>query len=114
MPGVYELLLDEDMTIGAGNVTEAMTFHVTHAGMAPVTLEIELFAPILTTALTESYNADGAAPTLSQALYVIMQMLTEKTVAGTTCTIKKLDGSTTAMTLTLDDASNPTSITRTT
>jgi len=45
MPGVYELLLDEDMTIGSGNLTEAITYHITHAGMAPVTKEIELFAP---------------------------------------------------------------------
>lgn len=44
MPGVYELLLDEDMTIGAGNVSEAMSFHITHTGMAPVTLQIELFS----------------------------------------------------------------------
>lgn len=69
---------------------------------------------ILTTALTESYNADGSAPTLTQALCVIMQMLTEKTVAGTTTTIKQLDGSTTAFTLTLDDGASPTSITRAT
>ncbi|MEE9158937.1 MAG: hypothetical protein V3U60_11185 [Gammaproteobacteria bacterium] len=69
---------------------------------------------VLTTALTESYNADGSAPTLAQALFVIMQLLTEKTVAGTTVTIKKIDGSTTALTLTLDDGTSPTSITRAT
>jgi hypothetical protein len=42
-PGVYQLLLDEDMTIGAGNVTEHMAFYVTAAGMTPVFLEVELF-----------------------------------------------------------------------
>lgn len=45
MPGVYTLLLDEDMAVTTGNLTEAMAFHITHAGMAPVTLEVELFAP---------------------------------------------------------------------
>ena len=30
MPGVYELLLDEDMTIGSGNDSEEMCFHITH------------------------------------------------------------------------------------
>jgi hypothetical protein len=45
MPGVYELLLDEDMTIGAGNITEAMVFRITHAGMEPQYIEIELFNP---------------------------------------------------------------------
>lgn len=48
MPGVYKLLLDEDMTIGSGNNTEAMVFHITQASMAPVTLEIELFRPPVT------------------------------------------------------------------
>jgi len=48
MPGVYELLLDEDMTIGAGNDSEEMVFHITHAGMAPVTRTIELYRPKIT------------------------------------------------------------------
>lgn len=43
MPGVYELLLDEDMTIDAGNDSEEICFHITHAGMAPVTRTIELY-----------------------------------------------------------------------
>lgn len=48
MPGVYELLLDEDMTIGSGNDTEEIAFHITHAGMAPVTRAIELYRPKIT------------------------------------------------------------------
>jgi len=67
---------------------------------------------ILTTALTESYAADGAAPTLTQALYLIQQFLYERATSGTTVTVKKLDGSTTAATLTLNDGTSPTSITR--
>lgn len=70
-------------------------------------------AALWTTALTESYNADGAAPTPAQALFVIMQMLTEMSISGTAMTIKKLDGTTTAFTLTLD-AATPTSVTRAT
>lgn len=69
-------------------------------------------ADLLATALTESYAADGAAPTLSQALFQIQQFLMERAISTTTMTIKKLDGTTTAMTLTLDDANSPTSITR--
>lgn len=71
-------------------------------------------ADILTTALTESYAADGAAGTLTQILYLIQQTLTEFAIASTTKTVKKLDGSTTAATLTLDDDTNPTSLTRAT
>lgn len=69
---------------------------------------------ILTTALTEAYAADGAAPTLTQAIMLILQRLTEFSIAGTTITVKKLDGSTTAATLTINDATNPTSSTRAT
>jgi hypothetical protein len=70
---------------------------------------------IFTRAMTESYNTDGAAPTLAQAMFLIMQMLTESNVAGTTVTVKKLDGSTTAATFTLSpDGTTPTGITRAT
>lgn len=67
-----------------------------------------------TTALTESYNADGVAPTPAQALFVIMQTLTEFAITSTTLTVKKLNGTTTALTLTLDSATTPTSATRAT
>jgi hypothetical protein len=63
--------------------------------------------------LTESYAADGTAPTLTQAVMLIMQHLTEVELVGTTWTTKKLDGTTTAATFTTDDANDPTSITRT-
>lgn len=58
-PGVYTLLLDEDMTIGAGNETEAMMFHITATGMAPVTREIELYRPKITSGNTLGVAADG-------------------------------------------------------
>lgn len=64
------------------------------------------------TALTQSYATDGAAATPAQLLYMIWAMLAEKSVSGTTLTVKKLDGSTTAMTFTLNSATDPTSITR--
>lgn len=43
MPGVYKLLLDEDMTIDAGDDSQEVALHITHAGMAPVTLTYELY-----------------------------------------------------------------------
>lgn len=67
-----------------------------------------------TSSLTESYAADGAAFTLAQALYGIHQFLGEHSTSGTTWTVKKRDGSTTANTWTLNDATNPTAITQTT
>lgn len=68
-------------------------------------------AQILTTALTESYAALNAVPTVAQALLEIRALLAENTVAGTTVTTKKLDGSTTAHTYTINSSSAPTSIT---
>ena len=65
-------------------------------------------------ALTEAYAADGAAPTVAQVLFATQQFLQERAVSGTTVTVKKLDGSTTAMTFSLNDDTTPTSITRAT
>ena len=64
--------------------------------------------------LADSYAADGAQPTIGQAILAIKQFLEERDVSGTTVTVKKPDGSTTAMTFTLDDGTSPTSITRAT
>ena len=76
------------------------------AGTAPTLSEI------LTTAMTESYAADGAAPSLAQALFLIQQTIGEFAISGTTITAKKLDGAATAATYTLDDGTSPTSRTR--
>lgn len=69
---------------------------------------------ILTTALTEAYRSTGATGSAAQLLYEIIAHLGEMSIASTTKTLKKLDGSTTAKTYTLNDATNPTSITETT
>jgi hypothetical protein len=84
-------------------------------GVALSTAVKESIADIyLTRQMTESYNADGAAPTPAQAFCLLIAALTEFSISGTTITVKKLDGSTTAATFTLDDATNPTSRTRAT
>lgn len=61
MPGVYELLLDEDMTIGSGNDSEEMVFHITATGMAPVTRTIELYRSKITAGNTLDVTSTGAA-----------------------------------------------------
>ena len=72
----------------------------------------EMFAAILTTQMTEAYAADGVAPTLAQAIFLIQQSLHEFAIAATSRTVKKLDKTTTAAVFTLDDADAPTSTTR--
>jgi hypothetical protein len=71
-------------------------------------------ADIWTTALTEAYRATGATGTAAQLLYEILANLVEFAISGDTKTAKKLDGTTTAKTYTLNDATNPTSITEAT
>jgi hypothetical protein len=110
----YDLISDVDSQVNANyelisDVDSQLT--LTQSALSDVESAVDA---LFTTAITESYSADGAAPTVAQALSYIMQILGEFSISGTTLTVKKLDGSTEAMTFTLDDATNPTSITRAT
>lgn len=68
----------------------------------------------LTAALTEGYRGTGATGSVRDLLYEIIAHLGESSISSTTKTLKKLDGSTTAKTYTLDDATTPTAITEAT
>lgn len=70
-------------------------------------------AAALTATVADSIPADGARPSIAQGIYMLVQFLLECSVVGTTMTIKKPDGSTTLFQITLNDASTPTSKTRT-
>jgi hypothetical protein len=63
--------------------------------------------------LTESYAAAGQPGTLAQLLYGLLAVLTNVDQSGTALTARGLDGSTAAMSFTLDNASAPTSRRRT-
>ena len=66
MPGVYSLLLDEDMTIDSGDETQEICLHITHASMAPVTRTFELYRPKITageTLVVSSGDIDGFSTT---------------------------------------------------
>lgn len=67
---------------------------------------------VLTTQMTESYSADGVAPTLAQAQFLTLQRLYDFAISGTTISVKKLDGTTQAAAITIDDATTPTSSSR--
>lgn len=62
--------------------------------------------------VADSIPADGSRPTIAQAAYMLTQFMVERSVSGTTVTVRKPDGSTSLFTLTLNDAGTPTSITR--
>lgn len=92
--------------------TDSLTFTVANQVDAnALTLDED---EILDDALADSVPADGALPTVRQALYMIVQFLTERSVSSTTVTVNKVDGTTALMTFTLDSATAPTSITRAT
>ncbi len=74
----------------------------------------EIATNIFTSQMTESYAADGTAPTPAQILFMIWSRIVEIGSSGLTITTRKLDGTTVAMTFTLDSATSPTTITRTT
>lgn len=100
------------------NVTGGITGNITgnlSGSVGSVTGDVNGNVPALfTTAMTESYAADGAAPTLAQMLFMLWSSQNEVAISGTTITCKRLDGTTTSMTFTTDDATNPTSRTRST
>jgi hypothetical protein len=68
----------------------------------------------LTTALTEGYRATGATGSVRDLMYEAIAHMGNASITGTTKTLVKLDGSTTAKTYTLDDDTTPTSIEETT
>lgn len=74
----------------------------------------EIAEAVLETQLTESYAADGVAPTLTQAVLLLLQKEFDVSISGTTMTVKRLDGTTTAATATLNSSTAPTSIARAT
>ena len=93
---------ETDLTVGAGN----LEWSGTAAGVANATLN---------TQMTESYAGVSTAPTLAQAQFLIQQMIAGKfAISGTTITVYKLDGTTTAATFTLDSSTTPTTRTRST
>jgi hypothetical protein len=62
--------------------------------------------------VADSIPADGTRPSIAQAAYMLGQFMLERAVVGTTVTVYKADGVTPLFTLTLNDATSPTTITR--
>jgi hypothetical protein len=112
------------ITATSVTVSDKTGFSLASDGMDAVTLPADIITAsslaadavqeIWTTTLTEAYAADGATFTGAQGMYMLWSALSEFAIDGTTITAKKLDGSTTSMTFTLDSSTAPTSRTRAT
>jgi hypothetical protein len=87
--------------------TFAILPHGTGTALATVT-------NIWTTAQTEAYRATNTNPTPIEILYEVLAFLTQHSKAGLVVTSKKIDGTTTAKTYTLDSVLRPIAITETT
>ena len=112
LPGWYQFCPpDAALASGAGAVSFCFTGG---AGMLDASLMIDLgiAEAVTTVALAEAYPTDGSAGTLAELVYLILCAISEFAISGTTITGKKLDGSTTAATWTLDSATAPSSRTR--
>lgn len=118
-----EAFFDGTGYAGTGNTIPTVTNVTTVNGLAANVItaasmaadaSTEITASVLGTAMTEAYPTDGNTMTVAQALYLIAQSIGEFSISGTTITVKKLDGSTTAATYTLDSSTTPTSRTRAT
>lgn len=87
--------------------TEIATIVTAVGTTIPATL-----AGLMTTAMTESYRTDGSTGSVAQILYELLAHHNEVSISSTTKTTKKIDGSTTAATYTLNSATTPTAVTR--
>jgi hypothetical protein len=62
MPTVYALLLDEQVTLGSGNITEAVFIQIESDGQPTQYVEVELFVDDLSHVLGAPIQEGGAAP----------------------------------------------------
>jgi len=108
----YNIYIEATVDADTGGISYGFTvFSAAPLTAAETQSEVD---DALNTQLADSIPADGTRPTLRQAIYMVVQYLNERAVSGTTVTVKKVDGSTSLYTLTIDDSSDPTSITRAT
>lgn len=105
-----------DDAIDAGSIKADAVTKI-QSGLSTLTaaqVNAEVVDALTIDVIADSVAADGSRPTIAQALLMIARFLMEKSVSGTTVTVKKEDGSTASMTFTLNDGTSPSSITRTT
>lgn len=99
---------------GTAVIRQSQLADTSHGGAsATIVADITGDLSALTTALTEGYRGTGATGSIRDLLYELIAHMGNAGISGTTKTLKKLDGSTTAKTYTLD-STTPTSIAETT
>jgi hypothetical protein len=110
----YGLILTSSSLASGTITTTSFAAGAITAAVTDSTFDNAIATSVLTNTMTEAYPAAGGTLTLASAIYTINQFLGNHSTSGTTWTIKKRDGSTTAKTYTLDSATTPTSLSETT
>lgn len=100
------------LSAGLVSVSAIDTDVISAAALSAAAITKIIAALWLSVPASETYAVDGSLPNLGQFLLEILQRQNEFAKVGTTMTVKRLDGSTTAYSLTLNDATTPTTITR--
>lgn len=108
-PSLKPATANRTLVVDSSGLADANTVKIGPTGSGTAQTAVDLGGII-----ADSVPADGTRPTIQQALYMITQFLYERSVSGTTVTVKKVDGSTSLLTLTLNDGTTPTGITRAT
>ena len=110
---VNDLPTNAELATALGTADDAVLSAIAALNnLSAAQVNAEVVDVLRTDVIPDSYAAHEAQPTIAQALLEMRQFLTEKSVSGTTVSVKKPDGTTAVMEYTLDDASTPTSITR--
>jgi hypothetical protein len=100
---------DQSLIVAAVDAVLAAVGELNNLSAGDVASALATYAA---TQITESYAANGVAPTRDQLMLAVHQHLMHFGINGTSRTVKKLNGSDTAFVETLDDATAPTSLSR--
>ena len=98
----------------SGNVDAILADTGTDGVVIAAATQQSIADTLLGRTVTEGFSTAGADATVAQMLHEIRQNAADFSISGTTLTVKRKDGSTTAMTFTLDNDTNPTSRARAT
>jgi hypothetical protein len=120
-PGLYEIqLLNARIAVSGAKyitITVPAVSGLNLMQMAPLVIPLTDMDPYsrpwqFQSQMTEGYSVNGTASTPEQAFFELKSLLQNKAISGTTLTSYQINGSTTAMTFTLNSASTPTSLLR--
>lgn len=83
MPGVYELLLDEDMSLDSGDQSQEVCLHITQASMAPVTRVFELYRVSVTAGETIGVSSGAVTSVTTSAAVTTVNGLAANVITAT-------------------------------